>query len=310
MNRMADHAKQAPRRDHLWVLVIIAGCALLEVWASWVTIGSLSNFPKIGKLSTDWTLAVTTEAYWGYALYSWLAGAPGPRSRRFAMWSAAVVFILSLTGQGAAHLVRPGQQPPPALVVFITALPVIVLALIAILVHLRQADREEAAEAERLAAEAEKQAATERAEAGERTALRRELEALSAQRDADLSAFESGLAEERSARESAQRDLAQALARAEALDRKLAAASDRKPRKASAGTRKTAQATADGDATTELRAIMELQADPDLCKPRMGGELARRIGVSPATGRRLHSRLTHQGALNESLARSLTDSPE
>src|SRR6478752_5182579 len=77
------HAKQA-HRDHLWVLAVIAGCALLEVWASWVTIGSLSGFPKIGGkhgMPTDWILAVTTEAYWGYALYAWLAAAPGPRSR-------------------------------------------------------------------------------------------------------------------------------------------------------------------------------------------------------------------------------------
>ena len=218
MTGMADHAKQAPRRDHLWVLVIIAGCALLEVWASWVTIGSLSNFPKIGKLSTDWTLAVTTEAYWGYALYSWLAGAPGPRSRRFAMWSAAVVFILSLTGQGAAHLVRPGQQPPPALVVFITALPVIVLALIAILVHLRQADREEAAEAERIAAEAERQAAAERAENDERAALQAEVAKLTEA----VSAAQKDRAEARAE--------AQKLAvKVEALTRKLAGNGSRKP---------------------------------------------------------------------------------
>lgn len=179
------HAKTA-RRDHLWVLAVIAICALFEVWVSWVTIGSMSGFPKIGGahgLPTAWTLAVTSEAYWGYALYAWLAGAPGPRSRRFAMVSFAVVFVLSLIGQAASHLVPQGTVPPPAVVVFITSLPVIVLALIAVLVHLRQLDREEAAAA-----------AADASAAQETGALRAELdaarEALQPLRDA-LSAAES-----------------------------------------------------------------------------------------------------------------------
>jgi hypothetical protein len=44
--------------------------------------------------------------------------------------------------------------------------------------------------------------------------------------------------------------------------------------------------------TTEQRAANLLDADPGLRSPRMGGELARRLGVSPATGRRLHVKLT------------------
>jgi hypothetical protein len=213
-------ADRPPRRDHLWVLVIIAACALLEVWASWVTIGSVSGFPRIGGkhgLPTDWILAVTTEAYWGYALYAWLAAAPGPRSRRFAMWSAAAVFALSLAGQGASHLMAPGKVPPDAVVVLVTAQPVLVLALIAVLVHLRQIDREEAERAGRRAEAERERIAADAAEADERTALRAEADAARSARDeaeADL--------------ETARAELSRAVAKAETLTRKLDAATGRK----------------------------------------------------------------------------------
>lgn len=141
MPNAAAHAKPQ-RSDHLWVLFLIAVCCLAETWASWVGIGALSGFPKLGRMPTDWTLAVVVEAYWGYALYAWLAASPGQRSRRFAMWSAAAVFVLSLIGQAAYHLAaRAHAVPSAAVVVFVTALPVVVLALIAVLVHLRHLDR-------------------------------------------------------------------------------------------------------------------------------------------------------------------------
>jgi hypothetical protein len=331
MTDMTSHAKPPARRDHLWVLVIIAACALLEVWASWVMIGSTSGFPKIGGkhgLPTDWTLAVTTEAYWGYALYAWLAAAPGPRSRRFAMWSAAAVFLLSLTGQGSAHLVRPGTTPPAALVVFVTALPVIVLALIAVLVHLRQADREEAAEAERVKAEAEHQAEIERAEADERVALRAALERAEAEREAvraelaetalraeDADAARAEADAERFAREAAdaERDAIRteletavaradaATAKAERLERKLGG-----PKRRSTGgtrTRRTAPSTAraDDDSTApgtapeddidlEAKALKLLATDLTMS----GAELARHLRVTEGYGRRLRRRLTQQ----------------
>ena len=44
------HAKPA-RRDLLWILVLIAACGLLEVWASWLQIGSVSGFPKLGRMT-------------------------------------------------------------------------------------------------------------------------------------------------------------------------------------------------------------------------------------------------------------------
>jgi hypothetical protein len=208
MSGMGTHEETAKRKDHPWVLIVIAACAGLDVWTAWVTIGSLSGFSKLlGVFPTDWTLAPIVELYWGYALLSWLGAAPGPRSRRFAMWSAAGVFLLSLTGQGAAHLVRPGVPLNPFLIVFVTNLPVIVLALIAVLMHLRHTDREEATAAARRKAEAKRQAEAERAEADERTALRRQLDGerrahaaeLTEIRDAAQAAIEAAQAERETA---------------------------------------------------------------------------------------------------------------
>ena len=57
--------------------------------------------------------------------------------------------------------------------------------------------------------------------------------------------------------------------------------------------RKTTSRTApDEDLTTELRAVQLLDADPELRRPRMGAELARRLGVSESYGGKLHRRLT------------------
>jgi hypothetical protein len=197
------------RRDHLWVLVIIAGCAGLDICSAWVTIGSMSRFQVLfGTVPTDWTLAVIAEAYWGYALFCWLAGASGPRSRRFAKWSAALVFLLSLTGQAAAHLIRPGAPPNEALVIFASCLPAIVLAAIAFLVHLRQADREETAEAVRREAEAERTAEEERMAGDERTALRAGLATERQAHAAELRCLQEELAAERAGRTEAQEEAA------------------------------------------------------------------------------------------------------
>jgi hypothetical protein len=55
----------------------------------------------------------------------------------------------------------------------------------------------------------------------------------------------------------------------------------------------------DGKLTLEERARNLLAADPELHRPRMGGELARRLGVSPATGRRMHGRLAGKAPAGE-----------
>ena len=137
-----------------------------------------------------------------------------------AMWSCAAVFVLSLTGQVLYHELTAPPSTPPAgacVIAFVTSLPVIVLALIAVLIHLRHADRAEAEQAAEAAAHAQRQAAIERAEADERTALR-----------ADLATLRDELEAERSARESAENEAAEALRRAEKVAAKLAAVSDQK----------------------------------------------------------------------------------
>ena len=278
MPNAAAHAKPQ-RSDHLWVLFLIAVCCLAETWASWVGIGALSGFPKLGRMPTDWTLAVVVEAYWGYALYAWLAASPGQRSRRFAMWSAAAVFVLSLIGQAAYHLAaRAHAVPSAAVVVFVTALPVVVLALIAVLVHLRHLDRAGAAEA--VAA----------------TAAAQELAAVRAELDAERAALQplrDAFAEAEAGRD-------EAVANAEALTRKLEAVSAQRKRKRTAQ-KPPAKSAQEDDLTTEARALTLLDEDPSLRGPRMGGELARRLGVSPPTGRRLHAKLTAQDRSGDSL---------
>jgi hypothetical protein len=189
-----------PRRDHLWVAVIIAACVLLEVWASWLWIGSVSGFPKLGPVTTGWILPVATEAYWAYALWTWLVGAPGSRSKRFAMWTAGFVFVLSLIGQESGHLLASSHQavPPAYVVAFVTALPLVSLALIGILVHLRQADREEASAVARTAAEAD-----------ELTALQAELDAEREAHGTAVRGLEGKLAGEQEARAKAEQEAAQ-----------------------------------------------------------------------------------------------------
>jgi hypothetical protein len=289
MSGMAEHAKPHARKDHLWVLFTIAACVLAEVWASWVGIGAISGFPRIDGIPTDWVLAMAMEAYWGYALYAWLVASPGPRSRAMAMWSCAVVFAMSLAGQVLYHelTVPPGTPPGRRVVIgFVTSLPVIVLALIAVLIHLRHADREDAAQAVRAKAEAERQAAIERAEADERAALRAELETLRQE-----------FAAAETARGEAERRAEDADANTATLTRKLAAMSEakgtRKPgaRKPAASTRKSAGSPPetrlpdDFDAQTE--ALRILAAEPDIS----GAKLAERVGRSERWGQLFKSNL-------------------
>lgn len=292
------------KRDHLWVIGIIAGSAAVEVLVSWLGLGSVAGFPHLdlfglASIPTSWTLAVGLEAYAGYGLWVWLAGAPGPRSRSFAMWSSIAAITLSLIAQAAYHvMLDSGSRHVPAwLAAFAGVLPVVVLGLAAFLAHLMHADRAAAEAAAKAGADAERKAERERTENDERNLLRAELAAAREAHEAALTAHQEALEAEQRARETAQQETAEALTRAEQLERKLAAVSDQqKAGKSRAGTPASAQAE---DLSTELRALMELKDDPDLCKERMGGELARRLGVSAATGRRLHGRLTDGGRLSE-----------
>jgi hypothetical protein len=250
MTTAPAHAKPARRDGLLWVVAVIAVFALADIWGSWTEVGDKSGFTH----GTGWTLTVIVEVYGGCALYAWLAGAPGPRSRRFAMWSAVIVFVLSLVGQSSSHLTARSQVPPAAVVVFVSILPVIVLALIAVLIHLRHLDRVEAVEVT---------AAT--AAAQELASLRADLEA---QREA-FSAAQSELAE-------AQQRAAESQAKADALTRKLAASAGTKR-----GRKPPAKRGPAGPATkvprnvdVQAEALLILTAEPDIT----GEELGARVG--------------------------------
>jgi Skp family chaperone for outer membrane proteins len=287
------HAKPARRDGLRWAVAVIAAFALYDIWGAWAEVGDKSGFAH----GTGWTLTVIVEVFGVCALYGWLEPA-GPRSRRFAMWSAMIVLVLSLIGQGSAHLTARSQVPPPAVVVFVSVLPVIVLALIAVLVHLRHLDRAGAAQAEEAAAEAARSAAAEAAEASELAAVRAEL-------DAARTAVEPLRAD----LETARAELARVTAKAESLAAKLEAMSAQRKRKRTAQQRPAGSAQED-DLSTEMRALTEMEKDPALRGPRMGGELARRLGVSAATGRRLHTKLTAQDRPGESLSERSADTED
>ena len=121
------------------------------------------------------------------------------------MWTAGVMFALSLLGQESGHLLAASHEiaPPVFVVALVTALPLISLALVAVLVHLRQADRDASAALTRAAGEAEK-----------RAGLRAELETARGQLDA-----------ERRARTAAQQEAAR-LAGAEAARAEAVTARD------------------------------------------------------------------------------------
>ncbi len=285
------HAKPA-RRDLLWVLILIAACGLLEVWASWLQIGSVSGFPKLGAMTTGWILPVTTEAYWTAALYAWLVDPAGPKSKKFAMGSGGAVFLLSLAGQESDHLLAAaGRTVPPVWVVGgVTALPLIAVALVAVLMHLRQADREAAARAQAKAAEGAAQLAAEAVADDERTALRADLDALAA----EVEPLREALA-------AAQEETAKTLAKNEILTRRLAAAAPRKrtPQKpaskpaadpATAPRSDPAEDPATGvpnDVDAQAEALSILAAEPDIS----GAKLAERVGMSERWGQTLKKNL-------------------
>ena len=279
------HAKPVSRRDHLWVLAIVAAFALYDVWGAWTNLGNKSGFAH----GTGWTLTVIVEAYWGYALFAWLAGAPGRRSRRFAMWSAAGVFVLSLIGQGASHLAA-RSQPPPGVVVFVATLPVTVLALLAVLVHLRHLDRSEAEQVAEAAERAAEQAAMERAEADERAALRAQVAALEQQTSAQLDAMEAEVSAAVSARDDAQRDAAEARTRADSLTRKLAAVSGAgrgRNGRGKTGGRKGAGTQVPRDVDARAEALALLSENPAIS----GAKLGEAVGKSERWGQLLKSEL-------------------
>lgn len=296
------HAKPA-RRDLLWVLVLILACGLLEVWASWLSIGAVSGFPKLGRMTTGWILPVTTEAYWSAALFAWLAVPAGPKSAAFAKWSAAAMFVLSLAGQESDHLLAAaGRTVPPVFVVgFVTALPLISVALIAILIHLRQTDRDDAAAAERKRTADERAAAAEAVAADERTVLRTELDTLAA----EVEPLREALAKAEAGREAE-------VAKVAELTQKLARISGRKPTRKSPPKKRpvsTPETTVSSPTEAEVISTPETQVPEDLDTQAAALEiLAREPQISGSElGRRLGRTERYGCMLKKSLAASVQD---
>jgi hypothetical protein len=140
-----------PRRNHLWLLLLIAAPAAVEVWSGWIGLGGLSGFGEIRPLPGIWnglqvntvlTLPIGMEAYAGYALYVWLASNAGESARTFARRSATGALVLSCVGQVTYHLLAAAHlaRAPSAVVVIVACLPVVVLAFAAALSHLLHAD--------------------------------------------------------------------------------------------------------------------------------------------------------------------------
>jgi len=140
-----------PRRNNLWLLLLIAAPAAVEVWSGWIGLGALCGFGVIHplpgiwdslRINTDITLPVGMEAYAGYGLYAWLASNAGESVRTFARRSAIGALVLSCVGQVAYHLLAAGhrQHAPSPVVVLVACLPVGVLAFAAALTHLMHAD--------------------------------------------------------------------------------------------------------------------------------------------------------------------------
>jgi hypothetical protein len=136
-----------------WPLLLLAFPAAAEVWSGWVGIAQETGFGRVSLLPGIWsplhldttiTLPIGVEAYAAYALRAWLASEPwiGPRTRRFAKWSAICSFLLGMGGQVAYHLlVQAGESRAPwGITTVVSCLPVLVLAMGTALAHMLRGD--------------------------------------------------------------------------------------------------------------------------------------------------------------------------
>lgn len=144
-----DKTQTATRRWPLW---LIASSAAVSIWVGWVGLGQMCGFglvhplPGIADritLNSAITLPVGMEAYSAYAIGAWLS----PRTRRttartFAKRSALTSLLLGLLGQAIYHLLTAfGHTTAPwPVVLFVAALPVLVLGAGATLHHLLTED--------------------------------------------------------------------------------------------------------------------------------------------------------------------------
>jgi len=219
MAPMGTHSAEKGDK-HIWVIAAIAASAAVVVTATWTGIGNVAGFPPIPlghlRIPTGLTLATGTEGYTGYALWAWLGGAAGERSRKFAGVTAICALALSLSVQAPYHLMLAEHwaHAPVLLVIGSSSVPVIDVILGSVLGHLQLSDKAAAKAAAEAQAAAERQAAIERAENDERAALRRQLAEERRTHEAELTemrdAAQAEIEAERGARETALRQAQEA----------------------------------------------------------------------------------------------------
>jgi hypothetical protein len=214
MTSTGTHSAAEKGDKHVWVIAAIAASAAVVVTATWTGIGNVAGFPPIPpghlRIPTGLTLATGTEGYTGYALWAWLGGAYGERSRRFAGITAICALALSLSVQAPYHLMlaENWKHAPVLLVIGSSSVPVVDVILGSVLGHLQLSDKAAAKEAAEAQAQAQRQAEIERAEADERTALRAELEAAREAHETELCGLREDLEAERCARTEAEQEAA------------------------------------------------------------------------------------------------------
>jgi hypothetical protein len=145
---MSDTGRHTRRPVRRWPLWLIATSAAVSIWTGWVGLGGMCGFglvhplPGIADsvyLNTAITLPIGMEAYAAYALGAWLSPrALRPVARTFARRSALGSLGLGLLGQAVYHLLTAfgATKAPWPVVLFVAALPVLVLGAGATLHHL------------------------------------------------------------------------------------------------------------------------------------------------------------------------------
>lgn len=277
MTSMAEHAKKQKRRTEglvaAWLGLITAGFTTVtfNVWHATHSgmVTGLGIIEGIAPVALAMIVSHLVATYNGDGLLGYVL-----RGGTFAVMIGAMILSVGATGA----VVHPAARALWWL--FGAVVDAAALACLQVLLSLR----------ERAAREERERAGAEALAADERTGLRAEVGTLRDELAARDEAAKAALESLRAQLETAHADLAEALTRKEELAARIAQMTAQKKRAKAAGG--SAQAE---DLTTEFRALDEMEKDPSLRGPRMGGELARRIGVSGATGRRLHARLTAHG---------------
>ena len=287
MTVMAEHRKTAPGKSS----------AKVPAWAVLITMGGTSivlNFWDATHSAHPLFLLVAGLRGFAPVFAAMFISEAGARFdggqvvRRVCF--AIMVGAMFLSASAVANVLRP-SYPPGWLGLIMSWLFGIVLdaaALTGLWIILTERERRREAERAEEARDAEGEMAEAVAAAEARAA---ELA------QGERAALEAEAAEERAAVEAelaaARTDLAAANATVDAL--RTAAPKTRSRRKARPAPkeRATAPGAADtADLTTEFRAVQMLDAHPELRAKGQASELARRLGVSPGYGRKLHLRLT------------------